>query len=232
MQEPGKAVYGISQSGRLVLVIALLAFVAGGTLSVVGVASQKTVQIVVGVCIMTVGVGTYTIAIMFTSVTGPPSGFDLKDFETVEKIKPASFSPNRQSKLALTFAFFLFLGGCVMVVLGFNFDVAYMWIPGYSMAVIAFIAYTAVVLYGPMTISPGAIIVSFPDDAVPAQPQTILTAQYTRRMASEDPALRTRAYAKTVADASEYDTEARGFQGFEKYKHCAKGYTPAEYDGY
>lgn len=232
MQEPGKAKYGISQASRLVLAIALLAFAAGGVLSVVGVASQKTIQIIVGVCIMSVGVGTYTIAIMFTRVTGPPSGFDLKDFETVEKIKPASFSPNRQSKLALTFAFLLFVGGCVMVVVGFNFDLVYMWIPGYSMAVIAFITYTAVVLYGPMTIKPGAIIISFPDDAAPAKPQTVLTAQYTRKMAAETRVSRVRDGARTV-DPSEYESnDARGFQGFEKYRYCAKGYTPAEYDRY
>lgn len=230
MQEPGKAKYGISQSSRLVLAIALLAFASGGVLSVFGVATQRPVRTIVGVITMAVGVGTYTITIMCATVTGPPSGFDLKDFETVERIKPASFSPNRQSKLVLTFAFLLFVGGCVMVILGFNFDVVYMWIPGYSMAVIAFITYTAVILYGPMTIKPGAIVVSFPDDAAPAKRQTVLTAAYTRKMAADTRYTRTRG---GTADATEMETnDARGFQGFEKYRNVAKGYTPAEYTGY
>lgn len=230
MQDPLKAQYGISQTSRLVLAIAFLCFAAGGTFAVIGVASQRHYRTLAGLCAMALGAGIYTASIMFTNVTGPPSGFDLKDFESLVKIKPAKFQPNRRSKFALILAFFLFVGGSVMVVLGFNFDIVYLWIPGYSMSVIAFIGYTAIILYGPMTIKPGAVVVAFPDDAVPNNKKTVLTAAYTRgtaRTATEIRAMRTRGVASV--DGSEYDdAEARGFYGFKKYEHCARGYTPAE----
>lgn len=230
MQDPLKAQYGISQTSRLVLCVAFLCFVAGGTFAVIGVASQRHYRTIAGSCAMALGAGIYTITIMFTNVTGPPSGFDLKDFESLVKIKPATFQPSRRSKFALTLAFFLFVGGSVMVVLGFNFDIMYLWIPGYSMSVIAFIGYTAVILYGPMTIKPGAIVVAFPDDAVPKNNKTVLTAAYTRgtaRTATDIRATRTRGVM--TADATDYDdADARGFYGFKKYEHCARGYTPAE----
>ncbi|XP_065296855.1 uncharacterized protein [Dermacentor albipictus] len=230
MQDPHKAHYGISQTSRLVLAVAFLCFAAGGTFAVVGVASHKQSRTIGGLCAMGLGVAIYTITVMFTNVTGPPSGFDLKDFESIEKIKPATFQPNLHSKLALTLAFGLFVAGCIMVVLGFNFDIMYLWIPGYSMSVIAFIVYTAVILYGPMTIKPGAIVVAFPDDAVPKKQQTVLTAAYTRgapKSATEIRSPRTRGVG--TADVTEYDEgDARGFQGFKRYQHCARGYTPAE----
>lgn len=231
MQDPLNAKYGISQTSRLVLAVALLCFAAGGVFAVIGVASQNHYKTIIGTCVMTLGSGIYTITIMFTNISGPPSGFDLKDFESIEKIKPALFYPNEKSKFALAMAFFLFVAGCVMVVLGFNFDVMYLWIPGYSMAVIAFIGYTAVILYGPMTIKPGAIIVAFPDDAAPKKPQTVLTAAYTRgyaRNPADIRSTRARAGARTQ-EATEYEeADARGFQGFKRYEHCARGYTPAE----
>lgn len=230
MQDPHKVQYGISQTSRLVLAAAFLCFAAGGTFAVIGVASQRHYRTIAGTCAMTLGVGIYTITIMFANITGPPSGFDLKDFESLEKIKPATFQPNMRSKLALIVAFFLFVGGSVMVVLGFNFDIMYLWIPGYSMSVIAFIGYTAVILYGPMTIKPGAIVVAFPDDAVPRKQQTVLTAAYTRGAGRTATDIRhTRTRGVVTADATEYDeADARGFQGFKKYEHCARGYTPAE----
>ncbi|KAK8776145.1 hypothetical protein V5799_030510 [Amblyomma americanum] len=231
MEDPLNAKYGISQTSRLVLAVALLCFAAGGVFAVIGVASQNHLKTIIGSCVMTLGSGIYTITIMFTSVSGPPSGFDLKDFESIYRIKPASFYPNFKSKLALSLSFFMFVGGTIMVVVGFNFDVMYLWIPGYSMAVIAFIGYTAVILYGPMVIKPGAIVVAFPDDAAPKKPQTVLTAAYTRGYAKNATDIRSthaRGGARTL-EASEYEEgDARGFQGFKRYEHCARGYTPAE----
>ncbi|KAH7966458.1 hypothetical protein HPB49_016497 [Dermacentor silvarum] len=230
MQDPHKAQYGISQTSRLLLAVAFLCFAAGGTFAVLGVASQKHYRTIAGSCAMALGVGIYTITVMFTNVSGPPSGFDLKDFESIETIKPATFQPNLHSKLALALAYGIFVTGSIMVVLGFNFDIMYLWIPGYSMSVIAFIGYTAVILYGPMTIKPGAIIVAFPDDAVPKKQQTVLTAAYTRgapKTATEIRAARTKGVR--TAEGTEYDEgDARGFQGFKRYQHCARGYTPAE----
>ncbi|XP_064486518.1 uncharacterized protein LOC135398890 isoform X2 [Ornithodoros turicata] len=132
--------------------------------SISGVAHDTPLRIHAGLAISVLGVGVYTLILMFNTVLGPPSGIELRGFETIAKVKPATFRPSSLSKTIYAIAFVMFSVGCVMVVLGFRRRVLYMWIPGYALSVIAFLTYTMTVMYGPLDIKPGALIVAFPDD--------------------------------------------------------------------
>ncbi|CAN7941391.1 unnamed protein product, partial [Ixodes hexagonus] len=207
--------YGISPTSRMVLLIGILFFVLGGSLSVIGVATDEERKWVVGVGLLVLGVAVYTLTIMLAEVTGPPSGFDLQDFETLYKIKPASFHPSRESRFVLILAFLLFSSGSTMVISGFKLSLLYLWIPGYSMAVVAFVIYTAVVLYGPLTVTPGALIVAFPDDTVARPDEEERTASGVSSVQQQ----------RESAYGSAYD-DYRGYLGFQKYAYCPRGYTP------
>ncbi|CAN8011891.1 unnamed protein product [Ixodes pacificus] len=208
-QAPPPISYGISLNARLLLLAGALLFVLGGTFAVTGVAMDDELKWCAGVGIMVLGVTVYTLIIMFAEVTGPPSGTDLSELKTVLKVKPASFHPNRGSRMVLFLAGVLFSSGSTMVVSGFKLSMPYLWIPGYSMSVIAFVVYTAVVLYGPLTITPGAIIVAFPHDT-PPKPET---SQVSARLKEET-------WNKSGLD------DYRGFLGFQKYANRPRGCTP------
>lgn len=141
-----------------------------------------------------------------------------------------------------------------MVILGFKLSLHVIWVPGYMLAVVAFIIYTAVVLYGPIDIKPGAIIVAIPDDALPL-PKVVAsngdetprggrgprrsydinalrgTATVTRSKTASPAKTRKPSVGEQYRLPQEYADqygEYRGYLGFLKYAHCAKGYTPKE----
>lgn len=165
--------------------------------------------------------------------------------EAVYKIKPAAFTPNRESRLALLIASVLFSAGCAMVIAGFKLTLQVLWVPGYSLAVIAFILYASVILYGPLDIKPGALIVAFPDDTVAPRPAQTWGAQAdeTTQMNGYDTreGTGTTTAARSVASRGEgayapryrenpeaygWYGDYRGYAGFRKYENCPKGYTP------
>ncbi|XP_064472790.1 uncharacterized protein LOC135387606 [Ornithodoros turicata] len=166
-QPAEKVEYGISRTSRVLLACTFFLFVLGGVLSVVGVAEMEPIKIYGGLIVTVIALGMYTLIVMYTRVYGPPSGFQLKGLETLAKVKPATFKPAPESQCLLILAFGLFTSGCICVIMGFKLAVIYMWIPGYCLSVVGFLVYTAAVVYGPLTIKPGALVVAFPDDNLP-----------------------------------------------------------------
>lgn len=75
---PPPVQYGISQGSHMVLLVSFLCFVLGGALSVIGVSADDSAKWLGGLFIMIMGIVIYTCTIMYASVYGPPSGFDLK----------------------------------------------------------------------------------------------------------------------------------------------------------
>ncbi|XP_064487687.1 uncharacterized protein LOC135399873 isoform X2 [Ornithodoros turicata] len=163
-QIPEELDYGISTTSRLLVMGTLVLFIIGGVLAVVGIGYNSQQKMYGGIVIIVIGVSMYTLTIMFTSIRGPPTGFELKGFEAVAKVKPATFRPALLSRLFYLIAAILFSSGCVLVIIGFNRGVYYLWIPGYAMSLFGFLAYTLTIMYGPMNVKPGAMVVAFPDD--------------------------------------------------------------------
>ncbi|XP_064476229.1 uncharacterized protein LOC135390197 [Ornithodoros turicata] len=166
LQDAEDTLYGISETSRVLLIAAFIVFVVGGAASIGGVAYSASVVMYSGLVVCILGVGMYTIVVMFTTINGPPAGIELRHFEAVVKVKPATFRPSFVSKCLHAAASAMFSTGCVMVVLGFRHRVLYMWIPGYTLSLLAFLLYTMTVMYGPLDIKPGAVIIAFPDDNV------------------------------------------------------------------